>query len=57
MSNYDKALEYAHKAERIWEVVLGAAHPYTQTAYRNLAEIYRETGDTEKAQEYMLKLK
>ena len=53
--DYDKALEYAHKAEHIWEAVFGAEHPHTRSVFRLLADLYSEKGDMEKAQEYRMK--
>ena len=47
-----KTLPYFRKALSIRERVLGKDHPDTALMYNNMAEVYKEQGEYEKALEY-----
>ena len=49
---YEKALEWFHKASRIIDKVLGTNHPSTATIYNNIATVYNNQSEYEKALEW-----
>jgi tetratricopeptide (TPR) repeat protein len=57
MGKLEQALEYSLKAVKVVEKVLGETHPSTIITYGNLADIYAEMGDTDKANIYDQKWK
>ncbi|OPX45117.1 regulatory protein AfsR [Ruminiclostridium hungatei] len=48
---YTESVQFYNKALSIREKVLGAEHPYTATAYNNIARVYYSQGDYPKALE------
>jgi tetratricopeptide (TPR) repeat protein len=54
-SDYDKTIEYLHKALTIRERIFGTKHSETASIYNNLGLVYKNKGDYNKAIEFHFK--
>lgn len=54
-SDYDKTIEYLHKALTIRERIFGTKHSETASIYNNLGLVYKNKGDYNKALEFHFK--
>lgn len=54
-SDYDKTIEYLHKALTIRERIFGTKHSETASLYNNLGLVYKNKGDYNKALEFHFK--
>ncbi|NIM13604.1 MAG: tetratricopeptide repeat protein, partial [Candidatus Aminicenantes bacterium] len=55
LGQFDRALEFQEKAQKIWEAVLDKNHPDLAKSYNNLSMIYKALGQPKRALEFQEK--